>query len=390
MKDQGTHLRLAAPLSSAATPPPLCLTPRETRATLGRHFLQAFAFNCALWVLHVLASPGSMDIKFVYSQAIGLSIWFIIDGGRLLLRPNANTGWPSPPRTVALITVGVLGGYTNGTLIGDVYCGCSTWELMTFAPRRVAVTLFGTLFAASVAIYFFHSRGQAEAQRIQLAASERDATLAKLTLLQSQLEPHMLFNTLANLRVLIALDPTRAQAMLDRLIAYLRATLSASRANAHALAAEFERVDDFLALMSVRMGERLRSSLVLPAELRELAVPPLLLQPLIENAIKHGLEPKVEGGRIEVRAERNGDQLWLSVRDTGVGLGPVGSAFAAAAGGAAASTGGTSFGLQQVRERLNVLFGERAALSLQAAPDAEGGVLARIVLPLEPSKTAVP
>ncbi len=383
-------IQLACPVSSAAVPSSSGETLSQVRATLGRHFLQAFAFNCALWVLHVLASPGAMDIKFVYSQAIGLSIWLIIDGGRLLLRANARTGWPSLPCTVGLIVVGVLGGYTLGTLIGDAYCGCSTWEQWTFAPRRVAVTLFGTLFAASVAIYFFHSRGHAELQRTQLAASERDATLAKLTLLQSQLEPHMLFNTLANLRVLISLDPPRAQAMLDRLIAYLRATLSASRANAHALAAEFERVDDFLALMSVRMGERLRSSLALPAELREVAVPPLLLQPLIENAIKHGLEPKVEGGRIEVRAERSGDQLWLSVRDTGVGLGPVGSANMPAAGDAATSTAGTSFGLQQVRERLNVLYGERAALSLQAAPDAEGGVLARIMLPLEPSNVVAP
>jgi len=362
-------------------------TASAVRASFGRHFLQAFAFNCALWALQVLASPGAMDIKFVYSQAIGLSIWFIIDGGRLLLRPNRQTGWPTARRATVLIVVGVLAGYTIGTVIGDAYCGCSSWELGAFAPRRLALTLFGTALAASVAIYFFHSRGHAEYQRAQLAASERDATLAKLTLLQSQLEPHMLFNTLANLRVLITLDPPRALAMLDHLIAYLRATLSASRSNAHALAAEFERVDDFLALMSVRMGERLRTGFSLPAELREIAVPPLLLQPLVENAVKHGLEPKVEGGRIEVRAERAGDQLCLTVRDTGVGLVPAG-VIGAAPDTTAKPSSGAAFGLQQVHERLQVLYGDRAALTLEAATDAEGGVLARIMLPLDNAGSA--
>ncbi|MFZ2651632.1 MAG: histidine kinase [Burkholderiaceae bacterium] len=353
--------------------------PPGAKPAFGRHLVQAFAFNCVLWALHLLASPGAWDIKFVYSQAIGLSIWAIIDFGRVALRPNANVGWPNPPRAVPLVVIGVVGGYALGTFIGDAYCGCSTWQLLTSEPRRLAAILAGTVFASSVAIYFFHSRGRAEQQRARLAASERGAALAKLTLLQSQLEPHLLFNTLANMRVLIALDPPRAQAMLDRLIDYLRATLSASRSHAHALAAEFERVEDFLALMSVRMGERLRTDLRLPAELRELPVPPLLLQPLVENAIKHGLEPSVEGGRIDVSAQREGQQLCLTVRDTGVGL----IRAAAASGDAAGAAGKTAFGLSQVRERLHVLYGDRAMLTLEAATDAEGGVLARIKLPLD-------
>lgn len=310
------------------------------KPALGRHFVQAFAFNCVLWVLQILASPGGWDIKFVYTQAIGLAIWAIIDFGRVALRPTANVGWPQPTKAIPLVVIGVVAGYTLGTLIGDAYCGCSTWELWALSPRRFAATAAGTALASSVAIYFFHSRGTAAAQRAQLAASERDATQAKLTLLQSQLEPHMLFNTLANLRVLISVDPLRAQAMLDRLIAYLRATLSASRSQAHALGAEFARVDDFLALMSVRMGERLQTRLSLPNALRELPVPPLLLQPLVENAVKHGLEPKVEGGRIEVSAERDGALLRLTVRDTGVGLG---SAVAALGGVAPVHT---AFGLR--------------------------------------------
>ena len=127
---------------------------------------------------------------------------------------------------------------------------------------------------------------------------------------------------------------------------------------------------DYLALMAIRMGPRLVVNLDLPPELRDLPVPPLLLQPLVENAIKHGLEPKVEGGRIEVAARRDAGNLVLDVRDTGVGLSH------------AAATAGTRFGLAQVRERLATLYAERAQVALEAAADADGGTMARIVLPL--------
>ena len=181
----------------------------------------------------------------------------------------------------------------------------------------------------------------------------------------------MLFNTLANLRVLIGLDAAAAQQMLDRLIAFLRATLEASRAQQHPLADEFARVEDYLALMAIRMGPRLVPRLDLPEALRSLPVPPLLLQPLVENAIKHGLEPHVQGGRLSVTARRDGEMLTLEVRDTGRGL-PSGT-----------DTSGTRFGLAQVRERLATLYGPRATLELQAAGDGEGGTCARIRLPLD-------
>jgi LytS/YehU family sensor histidine kinase len=180
----------------------------------------------------------------------------------------------------------------------------------------------------------------------------------------------MLFNTLANLRVLIGLDTQRAQAMLDRLIAFLRATLEASRVGRHPLRAEFARLNDYLELMRVRMGERLQSRLSLPDDLADAPVPPLLLQPLVENCIKHGLEPQLGGGRVEVSASREGGQLVLRVRDTG-------------AGRSSAAPPGTQFGLTQVRERLATLYGAHASLELCDAPDAEGGTLATLRLPLQ-------
>jgi LytS/YehU family sensor histidine kinase len=108
----------------------------------------------------------------------------------------------------------------------------------------------------------------------------------------------------------------------------------------------------------------------LPDDLATVQVPPLLLQPLVENAIKHGLEPQVDGGRIEVTARQVGDRLYLDVRDTGAGL------------GSPLSATGTAFGLEQVRARLATLYGPRATLTLQAAVDAEGGTLAHVEIPL--------
>jgi sensor histidine kinase YesM len=186
----------------------------------------------------------------------------------------------------------------------------------------------------------------------------------------------MLFNTLANLRVLITLDPPRAQAMLDRLIGYLRATLGASRSDTHPLSVEFALLDDYLALMALRMGARLQVQLDLPESLRALPVPPLLLQPLVENSIRHGLEPKVAGGRVEVRAAAQGDRLLLTVRDTGVGLA---ASLAPADGGA---LDGSGYGTGHVAERLDALYGARARFTLRPADDREGGTLAEVNLPL--------
>jgi LytS/YehU family sensor histidine kinase len=118
------------------------------------------------------------------------------------------------------------------------------------------------------------------------------------------------------------------------------------------------------------MGPRLRTHFELPAELADRPVPPLLLQPLVENCIKHGLEPSVAGGRIDISAARDGDMLVLRVRDTGVGL-------------SEPAVDGTRFGLVQVRERLAALHGTRASLSLANVDDAEGGTLATLRLPID-------
>ena len=192
----------------------------------------------------------------------------------------------------------------------------------------------------------------------------------------------MLFNTLANLRVLVTLDPPRAQAMLDHLIRYLRATLGASHATLHPLATEFALLGDYLALMALRMGPRLQVQLDLPDALRQHPVPPLLLQPLVENSIRHGLEPQVAGGRITVQASLQAGQLLLAVRDTGVGLAEAAAPLPATTPPATPADG-SHYGTRHVADRLATLYGQRASFQLRPAPDADGGTLAEVRLPLD-------
>ena len=337
---------------------------------LAHHGVQNLGINTLIAVVLRASSPHAhFDVQWVYSQAIGLSIWLIIDNGRFFVDRDSPIGWPRGWKGLALVAFGIVVGSVLGMLIGDAYAHQQSWVRM-FANGQSAALVFLMSFAiGGVISYHYYVRGKSAYYQSELALIQGHAAEAQLKLLQSQLEPHMLFNTLANLRMLINADPARATQMLDRLIAYLRATLSASRATSHPLSAEFERLHDYLELMTVRMGPRLRFTLELPDELGALAVPPLLLQPLVENSIKHGLEPSVAGGSIRVQAQRTGDSLVLVVSDSGVGLGD----------GPIQETG---FGLTQVRERLATAYGGAATLELLA--DEPAGSLARITLPLKP------
>ena len=210
-----------------------------------------------------------------------------------------------------IVPVAAVLGSLLGSQLGDWLTGWDSASHWARDPRQAWGFMTLSLVAGAALTYFFVSRAQLAKERERAEAALRHAAESRLKLLETQLEPHMLFNTLANLHALIGTDPTRAQHMLDRLVSYLRATLSGSRAAQHSLQAEFDLLRDYLELMSVRMGPRLQFTLLLPPELAQLPVPPLLLQPLVENAIKHGLEPQVAGGHITVQARRNGPQLTL-------------------------------------------------------------------------------
>ena len=341
-----------------------------------QHLLQVMAFCLAIATLQYAFQPERpYGPPVVYSLLIGLFIWAIIDLGRDLVPSAQETGWPRGWQGLALVAGAIVVGYLLGTWLADQMCRAFGWyagyprlERDTELRNSILIT---ALAGISCSFYFYAVNKSAYLER-KMSEARRHADDARLRLLETQLEPHMLFNTLANLRALIGADPQRAQHMLDHMIAYLRATLSASRAATHTLQAEFDRLRDYLELMSIRMGARLCYELRMPPELAQSPVPALLLQPLVENSVQHGLEPKVEGGSVVISAHHEDGKLVLEVADTGVG--PSG-----ALEGPASS--GTGFGIAHVRERLAALYGAEASVDVTAG--AEGGCRVTLRFPLQ-------
>jgi sensor histidine kinase YesM len=349
----------------------------DAKTSWSIHIGGTVAICLIVGLLNYVIRGGQFAMSMLYSFAIGVQISAYISllhhGLDGLLRRWR--GEPKSPPSVWIgwgwmmpcILIGSFAGYAGGQWLADLISGHRSLPLWHLSDRRVALSIGFTVLISLLASLFFVSVFRFNVAKLEQAEALRQAAEARLTLLQSQLEPHMLFNTLAHLRVLIKLKPDEAQRMLDRLIDYLRATLQASRATEHPLADEFERLSDYLALMQLRMGERLRVKLELPAELGDIAIPPLLLQPLVENAIKHGLEPHVDGGELRVTAARRAGRLVLEVNDSGAGL------------TAATDLPGTGFGLAQVKERLAQRYGDTARFTLQ--PQPSGGSIARIEIP---------
>ena len=201
--------------------------------------------------------------------------------------------------------------------------------------------------------------------------AERQAVEAQLRMLQAQIEPHFLFNTLANIVSLIERDSATAKQMLLHLTDSLRLSLRRSREDRATLAQETELLKNYLAIFRMRLGGRLEYDLEIPADLLSLRVPPMLIQPLVENAIVHGIEPQTEGGRITVRAELREGLLVVTVTDTGRGFRD--------------EISGQGVGLANVRSRLQALFGGKARLVLNE--NEPRGVVALLEIPLEDTST---
>jgi signal transduction histidine kinase len=198
------------------------------------------------------------------------------------------------------------------------------------------------------------------------AALERQLAEARLQAMQAQVEPHFLFNTLAAVEHLIETDPPRAASMQRNLIGYLRAVLPNLRRTQSTLGRELEISRSYLDILKVRMESRLDYRIDCPEGLASAQMPPLMLQTLVENAIEHGLEPKTEGGRIDISAGIRDGLLVITVADTGVGFAPQSAALGSAA--AKVGAGGTArgVGLASLRERLNALYGARGRLLIEA------------------------
>jgi len=206
--------------------------------------------------------------------------------------------------------------------------------------------------------------------RARQLRAERQAAEAQLRLLQGQMEPHFLFNTLANVVGLMEVDTPRAKKMLESFTEYLRASLLSLRDSEHTLGAELDLITAYLQVVKVRMEDRLHYRIDVPDALRTRMLPSLSLQPLVENAVQHGLEPSIAGGTVVIDAEIADDALVLRVTDDGAGLAPE----------AASSRPGNGTALANLRERLQRSFGAQG--SLRVEPMTPSGVRATLRLPL--------
>ena len=204
--------------------------------------------------------------------------------------------------------------------------------------------------------------------RMRHDALRREALESQLRMLQAQIEPHFLFNTLANVQSLMDYDPPRAKRMLEAFSDYLRAGLSQLRASDSTVGAELDMAQTYLELLQLRMQERLTFSIDASPEARAVRLPTLLLQPLVENAIHHGLEPKIEGGHVRITATLNAGRLAIHVDDDGLGLDAPRRALRA----------GTGMAVANLRTRLETRYGRAASLALSALPE---GTRACIELP---------
>ncbi|MDO9071810.1 MAG: histidine kinase [Rubrivivax sp.] len=303
--------------------------------------------------------------NFVVCFVIAALIHLMFDGARLLLGGPQRIRRLKPWQRSLFFSGIPLLGVAVGWPIG-LWASGSAHVVPHVLRSPVALTMTVTLaMGISLALHFYFS---ARTRQIQ---AEQRATEAQLRLLQGQIEPHFLFNTLAGVLSLIDHDPAKAKQMLHDFTEVLRSSLTALRNDASPLAHELELAESYLRLLGARMEDRLQWQIDADEAARTVPVPPLLLQPLIENAIHHGLEPQLQGGTVHVSARVQGRELVLEVHDNGRGF------------DAPARPGvrkGQGLALANVRDRLLSRYGTTASLDVRAA---HPGTRAVIRLPIE-------
>jgi signal transduction histidine kinase len=333
-----------------------------------------FSAVVALGFTLVIRVPGSAEQSgwawYRANLIVSMSIGFAVRGAMwladLVIGPARVMRWPSWLRSLYFF-VTALAGVAVGWPLG-VYWGTGVdlrSLLVVEHPEMLATSVIVAVLITALFAQFFASK----ARQIQ---AENAATEAQLRLLQAQIEPHFLFNTLANVVSLMETDTDRAKVMLESFVDYLRASLSGLGHAGHTLGDEIDLVEAYMRILKIRMEDRLDYVIDVAPSLRTLPLPALTLQPLVENAIVHGLEPQIAGGSIRIAAVRDGRALLITVDDDGAGVA------APAAGAMPKSGSGTA--LVNIRHRLRQSFGSSA--TLEVGPSLPRGMRASLRLPL--------
>ena len=318
--------------------------------------------------------PVWFRVNLIISLSITVSIRLMFTAASWLIGRARLRGWRKGQRSLYYLVVPILGTALGWPL--GMY-----WALGVDPRRRFSLdrpeAVFASIALALLITFVFVQFFTMKARQIQ---AENQATEARLRLLQAQIEPHFLFNTLANVVSLMEGDTPRAKAMLESFVDYLRASLTGFGHGTHTVGDEIDLVGAYLRIIKMRMEDRLRYEIDVPSALRSRTLPALTLQPLVENAVVHGLEPQIGGGTIRVAAALERGLLVLTVEDDGAGIGGGAPAAAANAGG----NSGTA--LANIRERLRQVYGDAAVLRLEVV--VPRGVRAHLALPAMPVPAA--
>ncbi|HWH42024.1 MAG TPA: histidine kinase [Usitatibacter sp.] len=334
--------------------------------------LEGLTLRRILWVTAICAVASGAASWIFVNTYFDLLLTALPVGytSMLLFTAASNVRQASMPRE-AMQILAIVAGSILGTILAGLLKGRDITQM--FHERLAGVTIsmglgigFGCVVVATIMLREKYARDQArilraESERHQL---EKGMLEARLQLMQAQVEPHFLFNTLANVQHLVETDPQAAARMLDSLIRYLRAAVPQMREAHSTLGREVEMARAFLEIQQVRMGARLAFRIDVPEPLRARDFPPMMLISLVENAIKHGVDPCCECGTVVIRAEEQEGRLRVCVADTGEGVKP---------------KEGGGLGLANIRERLKTLYGGAAALVLEE--NAPHGVTAAIEVP---------
>ena len=353
---------------------------RRIPCSFARDFAYTFIWNglfaLAFYGINAVAAgklPSllAFQLIFVISNIIGYTIhllFWVFDVTGLQAAARRAGGIAQAAYFAAVPVLGVVVGFSIASLIFEW-----SWTAWLKEPGTILEIMLVSLGVSVVLTVIFVVREREARAQMELAQEreratrrEREAVAANLRALQAQIEPHFLYNTLANVASLIEPEPQTARRMLESFIRFLRASLAATRTETTTLGAEAELLRAYLDVLQVRMGARLRYAIEVPAELRSVAIQPMLLQPLVENAIVHGLEPTVAGGEVAMRARRENGAVAIEVSDTGAGF-------------AATTRGGT--GLTNLRDRLRAIYGDTASLAI--GEGAAGGARVTIRIPHE-------
>ncbi|HDM8157686.1 TPA: sensor histidine kinase [Vibrio harveyi] len=339
----------------------MCSAKSVVKSGWPRSLLVTTAFCLFIAAMTLSVWGGPFYIHVVVSFGFGYSAIFfswLVD--RL---------FPTIPRLAEVaisLTACLLFGVVNAQLWLGEYFGISS---------MLSVALMGLLFSAMCFFYFYsreqHAIAQRELEAIKREKAEQDRALllSQLKQMQSQIEPHFLFNTLANISALMSQDVDKAKLMLEQLTALLRATLKSSREEQINIDNETALIEAYLGIQQTRLGDRLSYKIEVEEGLGRTELPPMMLQPLIENAIIHGIEPKREGGEVSLLIKREQQNLLIEVRDTGVGLNHVSGHM------------GSGVGLSNLKQRVEALFAGQGDVSISES--AQGGVCVRLRWPME-------